>query len=90
MIDPVSIQNTMSNYAREMEKVSIAEDSWNDVMDMFDGDDIEDESNEIINQVFDELGLELGQSLDQANCPTTTKVSQFDDEVLYLFFDPCY
>jgi charged multivesicular body protein 2A len=80
-IDPVALQHVMANFSREMEKVSVAEESWNDVVDLFDGEGVDEEADEVVDQVLDELGIEIGQKLDQASCPTNSVHDALYDEV---------
>ena len=82
-LDPVALQKTMTKFTVEMDKISMAEDTWDDMVDAFDGDGIEDESDEVLNQVLDELGLEVGNSMANISAPSNSTVigNSIDDEV---------
>jgi hypothetical protein len=80
-LDPMALQHVLANFSREMEKVSLAEESWNDVVDLFDGEGVDEEANEVVDQVLDELGIEIGQKLDQVSCPTNSVQEANYDEV---------
>eukprot|EP00604_Paraphysomonas_vestita_P001042 CAMPEP_0174822352 /NCGR_PEP_ID=MMETSP1107-20130205/15219_1 /TAXON_ID=36770 /ORGANISM="Paraphysomonas vestita, Strain GFlagA" /LENGTH=114 /DNA_ID=CAMNT_0016041029 /DNA_START=258 /DNA_END=599 /DNA_ORIENTATION=- len=82
-IDPVLLQQTMNKFSNEMEKISMAEESWDDMVDAFDGDGIEDESDQVLNQVLDELGLEVGNSLANISAPPSSNPisTTFDEEM---------
>lgn len=86
-IDPVLLQQTMNKFSNEMEKISMAEESWDDMVDAFDGDGIEDESDQVLNQVLDELGLEVGNSLANISAPPSSNPisTTFDEEVINFF-----
>lgn len=87
-LDPVALQQTMTQFTNEMEKISMSEETWDDMVDAFDGDEIEEESDQVLNQVLDELGLEVGNSLANISAPPSSKpiANTFDDEVSYLSF----
>jgi division protein CdvB (Snf7/Vps24/ESCRT-III family) len=81
-LDPLALQHVMNNFSREMEKVSIAEESWDDVVDMFDGDGVGEEADEVVDRVLDELGLEVGRKFDNLSCPSSAVNEAVYDEVV--------
>ena len=58
------------------------DEMWSDMVDMFDGDDVEAEADEVCNQVLEELGIEVGNSM--VSAPTskiaTSNTIGFADE----------
>jgi division protein CdvB (Snf7/Vps24/ESCRT-III family) len=81
-LDPLALQHVMNNFSREMEKVSIAEESWDDVVDMFDGDGVGEEADEVVDRVLDELGLEVGRKFDNLSSPSSAVNEAVYDEVV--------
>ena len=53
----------MNTFTTEMDKMELATEVWDDMVDIFDGDGIEEESDNIMNQVLDDLGISIGQQL---------------------------
>jgi hypothetical protein len=51
VVDPASMQKTMTAYATQMEKIGMQEEMWGDMMDEFDGDEVEAEADNVYNQV---------------------------------------
>mmetsp|Transcript_16410 Transcript_16410/g.24726 ORF Transcript_16410/g.24726 Transcript_16410/m.24726 type:complete len:217 (-) Transcript_16410:146-796(-) len=66
IVNPDGIQHTMTDFCREMEKTSIQDEAWDDMIDMFDGDSVDDEADSVLNQVMDEIGLATDQSIQSA------------------------
>jgi hypothetical protein len=90
VMDPVETQKTLSAFTREMEKVNLAEEAWGDMVDVFDGDGLEEESEAVYNQVLDELGIEVGHSLQAAPSSSRPFMNKdaLDDEVFWSIFTP--
>jgi len=65
-VDPAQVMKTMNQFTMEMDKMETAQESWEDLMDVFDGDGIEEESDAVVGSVLDELGISMGQQLDAA------------------------
>lgn len=57
---------TIYAFQQQMDKMELAEDAWEDMVDLFDGDAIESESDAVINQVLDEIGVRLGNQMQAA------------------------
>ena len=53
----------MNKFAVEMEKMEVTAECWDDMIDIFDSDDVEVESDNVMNQVLDELGISLNAQL---------------------------
>ena len=62
-MDPKTVMKDMNNFAREMEKMEVTEETWDDMVDIFDGDDVETEADNVVNSIMDELGISLGASM---------------------------
>jgi hypothetical protein len=80
-LDPAALQQVMNNFTREMEKASLVDECWDDVVDMFDGDGVGEEADEVVDQVLDELGLEVGRKFDNLSCPSNSVNEAVYDEV---------
>ena len=65
-MDPASMMKTMNQFALENDKMEVAQDTWEDMIDVFDGDGVEEESDKVVNAVLDELGVSLNQTFDSA------------------------
>jgi len=63
---PQQMQQTMQSYAREMEKMNVSEEMWGELMDDFDGEEVETEADELVNQVMEEAGLNLTAAMGTA------------------------
>lgn len=58
------IQKIIHEFQKQTDMVDMKEEMINDVMDdVFEGDADEQESDQIVNQVLDELGIEMNQTL---------------------------
>lgn len=66
IVDPKTVMKDMNNFAREIEKMEVTEEAWDDMVDVFDGDDVEVESDNVVNSIMDELGISLGASMAEA------------------------
>merc|ERR1712157_99614 len=63
------IQKTLREFERQNEKMDMTEEMMNDAMDdAFEEDGEAEESDELVQQVFDEIGINLNSEL--ANVPT--------------------
>ncbi|KAK2177752.1 hypothetical protein NP493_582g03050 [Ridgeia piscesae] len=64
-LDPGKMQETMKEFGMENARMSMTEDMINDVMDdIMEGSGDEEESNAIVSQVLDEIGIDIsGQML---------------------------
>lgn len=69
-----------------MEKISTAEDIWDEVVDMFDGDGVEEEADEVVDQVLDELGLEVATKLDSISSIPTSNDLRYDEVGYYYLY----
>ncbi|KAJ8282562.1 hypothetical protein COCON_G00050810 [Conger conger] len=87
-MDPQKTLQTMQNFQKENMKMGMTEDMINDTLDeLFEGSDDEEESEGIVNQVLDEIGIEIsgkmvgapsaGRSLPSAS---TSKAAGISDE----------
>ncbi|KAJ8003337.1 hypothetical protein DPEC_G00147280 [Dallia pectoralis] len=68
-MDPQKMQQTMQNFQKENMKMEMTEEMMNDTLDeIFDGSDDEEESDSIVNQVLDEIGIEISGKM--VNAPS--------------------
>ncbi|XP_064379177.1 charged multivesicular body protein 2b isoform X1 [Dromaius novaehollandiae] len=59
-MDPQKTLQTMQNFQKENMKMEMTEEMINDTLDdIFDASDEEEESQDIVNQVLDEIGIEI-------------------------------
>ena len=66
-MDISTVTQNLNQFTTEMDKFSIAEEMFDDLIDEFDNDDeIEQESDAALDQVLAELGLAVGNSLPAA------------------------
>jgi len=73
------LQKSMARYQMEMEKQNVKQELMADMMDdAFEVD--EDDEDELIQKVFDEIGLELGEQLEDAPKGKTQEPAQVDKE----------
>lgn len=72
-VDPAQVMRTMGQFTQEMDKMEVAQESWEDLMDVFDGDGVEEETDGVVNSVLDELGISMGQQLDAAGVVPQTQ-----------------
>ncbi|OUM69054.1 hypothetical protein PIROE2DRAFT_3120 [Piromyces sp. E2] len=74
------INKIMMNFEKESELMDIKEEMMNDAIDnVMEEEDDEEESENIVNQIFDEIGISLNQEL--VDTPQTSlKVSNTVDE----------
>ena len=56
----------MNKFATEMDKMDMATETWDDMVDIFDGDGVEEESDAIVDGVMTELGISLGAQMQDA------------------------
>ena len=66
VVDPHTTMKTMNKFSTEMDKMEVATETWDDMVDMFDGDNVEEESDEVVDQVMSELGISLGEKMQEA------------------------
>lgn len=69
----------MNAFSSEMEKMNMKDEMWNDMVDMFDGDDIDAEADTICDQVLNEIGLEIGHSMMSAPSRAPDLISDEDE-----------
>eukprot|EP01121_Diplochlamys_sp_Union-15-3_P008163 TRINITY_DN2148_c0_g2_i2.p1 TRINITY_DN2148_c0_g2~~TRINITY_DN2148_c0_g2_i2.p1 ORF type:complete len:212 (+),score=54.04 TRINITY_DN2148_c0_g2_i2:226-861(+) len=58
--DVQNIHNTMAEYQRQNEMIEMKEEM---IDDLLEGDEDEEEANEIVDKVFDEIGLDIEEQL---------------------------
>ncbi|XP_023802281.1 charged multivesicular body protein 2b [Cyanistes caeruleus] len=89
-MDPQKTLQTMQNFQKENMKMEMTEEMINDTLDdIFDASDEEEESQDIVNQVLDEIGIEISgkmakapsaaRGLPSASASTATTIS--DEEI---------
>uniref|UniRef100_A0AAY5KD96 Charged multivesicular body protein 2Ba n=1 Tax=Esox lucius TaxID=8010 RepID=A0AAY5KD96_ESOLU len=71
-MDPQKMQQTMQNFQKENMKMEMTEEMMNDTLDeIFDGSGDEEESDSIVNQVLDEIGIEISGKM--VNAPSASR-----------------
>ncbi|KAI1242400.1 hypothetical protein IHE44_0005940, partial [Lamprotornis superbus] len=66
-MDPQKTLQTMQNFQKENMKMEMTEEMINDTLDdIFDASDEEEESQDIVNQVLDEIGIEISGKMAKA------------------------
>ncbi|XP_042351001.1 charged multivesicular body protein 2Ba [Plectropomus leopardus] len=66
-MDPQKTLKTMQDFQKENMKMDMTEDMINDTLDeIFDGSGDEEESQDIVNQVLDEIGIEISGKMGRA------------------------
>ncbi|NWZ65145.1 CHM2B protein, partial [Acrocephalus arundinaceus] len=66
-MDPQKTLQTMQNFQKENMKMEMTEEMINDTLDdIFDASDEEEESQDIVNQVLDEIGIEISDKMAKA------------------------
>nr|XP_023486151.1 charged multivesicular body protein 2b isoform X2 [Equus caballus] len=88
-VDPQKTLQTMQNFQKENMKMEMTEEMINDTLDdIFDGSDEEEESQDIVNQVLDEIGIEISGKMAKApsaarSLPSasTSKATISDEEI---------
>eukprot|EP01092_Planopodium_desertum_P005350 TRINITY_DN2243_c0_g1_i6.p2 TRINITY_DN2243_c0_g1~~TRINITY_DN2243_c0_g1_i6.p2 ORF type:complete len:147 (+),score=17.25 TRINITY_DN2243_c0_g1_i6:204-644(+) len=70
-MDPAAMQKTTMAFAKESEMMGMKEEMLDD---LFDDEDVEDESTEVLEQVFDEIGLDASGKL--VSVPKSAPVSE--------------
>ncbi|XP_074890056.1 charged multivesicular body protein 2b [Buteo buteo] len=71
-MDPQKTLQTMQNFQKENMKMEMTEEMINDTLDdIFDASDEEEESQDIVNQVLDEIGIEISGKM--AKAPSTAR-----------------
>ena len=76
-MDIKQLNQTMTEFARETERMQIKEELLDDMLaDAFDTDEIEEEADELTGQVLAELGLELDGKMVNLVTPTTVPVTE--------------
>ncbi|NWI10141.1 CHM2B protein, partial [Crypturellus soui] len=87
-MDPQKTLQTMQNFQKENMKMEMTEEMINDTLDdIFDASDEEEESQDIVNQVLDEIGIEISGKMAKApsaarSLPSasTSKAATISDE----------
>ncbi|XP_055061172.1 charged multivesicular body protein 2b [Misgurnus anguillicaudatus] len=87
-MDPQKTMQTLQNFQKETAKMDMTEEMMNDTLDeIFEGSDDEEESQDIVNQVLDEIGIEISGKMARAPAanrrnPTTStsKADEISDE----------
>ncbi|XP_016836289.1 charged multivesicular body protein 2b isoform X1 [Cricetulus griseus] len=88
-MDPQKTLQTMQNFQKENMKMEMTEEMINDTLDdIFDCSDDEEESQDIVNQVLDEIGIEISGKMAKApsaarSLPSasTSKATISDEEI---------
>ncbi|PNJ67725.1 CHMP2B isoform 3 [Pongo abelii] len=88
-MDPQKTLQTMQNFQKENMKMEMTEEMINDTLDdIFEGSDDEEESQDIVNQVLDEIGIEISGKMAKApsaarSLPSasTSKATISDEEI---------
>lgn len=63
-LDPVKMQGTMQEFSMQNERMNMASEVMEDAIDSaLDGDDVEDETEELMGQVLDEIGIDLSAAM---------------------------
>lgn len=57
------LSQMMNEYSREKERMQVREETWDELMDDFEGEDINNEAEAVFNQVMDEAGLHATASM---------------------------
>uniref|UniRef100_A0A8C7KCW7 Charged multivesicular body protein 2Bb n=2 Tax=Oncorhynchus kisutch TaxID=8019 RepID=A0A8C7KCW7_ONCKI len=71
-MDPQKMQQTMQNFQKENMKMEMSEELINDTLDeIFDASGDEEESDSIVNQVLDEIGIEISGKM--VNAPSASR-----------------
>jgi len=67
---------TLQEFLKENEKMEMSQGMMDDALDsVFDADGVESETDEVMNQIYDEIGLDLSSELSKSSVPTTVKAS---------------
>jgi division protein CdvB (Snf7/Vps24/ESCRT-III family) len=82
VVDPAQVMRTMNQFSTEVDKMEVAQESWDDLMDLFDGEGVEAEADNVVDGVLDELGICMGQQLDAAGVVPQSHVSSEADRLL--------
>lgn len=62
--DPIKMQGTMQEFSMQNERMNMAGEMMEDAIDSaLDGDDVEDETEELMGQVLDEIGIDLSAAM---------------------------
>uniref|UniRef100_A0A7N6F911 Charged multivesicular body protein 2Ba n=1 Tax=Anabas testudineus TaxID=64144 RepID=A0A7N6F911_ANATE len=91
-MDPQKTLKTMQDFQKENMKMGMTEDMINDTLDdIFDESGDEEESQDIVNQVLDEIGIEItgkmvrapaaGKSVPSAAAASSKQATISDDEI---------
>uniref|UniRef100_A0A8C5Y8B6 Charged multivesicular body protein 2b n=1 Tax=Microcebus murinus TaxID=30608 RepID=A0A8C5Y8B6_MICMU len=89
-MDPQKTLQTMQNFQKENMKMEMTEEMINDTLDdIFEGSDDEEESQDIVNQVLDEIGIEISGKMAKAPSAarsllpsaSTSKATISDEEI---------
>ncbi|XP_030636499.1 charged multivesicular body protein 2b [Chanos chanos] len=87
-MDPQKTMQTLQNFQKETAKMDMTEEMMNDTLDeIFDDSGDEEESQDIVNQVLDEIGIEISGKMASAPSAsrknpvaTTSKADGISDE----------
>lgn len=87
-MDPKKTMQTLQNFQKETAKMDMTEEMMNDTLDeIFDDSDDEEESQDIVSQVLDEIGIEISGKMAHAPSAgrkqptaTTSKADGISDE----------
>ena len=61
----------MNKFTLEMDKMEVTAEAWDDMVDIFDGDGVEEEADGVVDQVLDELGISVGAQMAGVDAPTS-------------------
>ena len=86
IVDPKVFMKDMNQFSTEMDKMELTTEAWDDMVDIFDGDGVEEESDNVMNQILDDLGISIGQQLPDIQNTTKLPVgkSQINNSVFSL------
>eukprot|EP00624_Nannochloropsis_granulata_P004547 evm.model.NODE_32581_length_16376_cov_18.250671.8 len=77
-MDAKDTAKVMAEFTKQNEYMNVKEDMLDDaLMDAFDGDDVEEEADSVVNQVLTEIGLDVGARMTDA---PTGKLSRQQEE----------
>lgn len=80
---PADTMKTIQAFELENDKMALKDESWDEMMDLFDGDGVAEESDNVVNQIMDELGLQMGSSMPVHPNTVFRSAASIDAEVEY-------
>lgn len=84
MMSPQQTAQVMNQFVREVDKMNVTQETWEDIMDDFDGEEVDTEADDIVNQLMDEAGLTVAGAM--GSVPSSRKgigqkVDQEDEKI---------